>query len=112
MGKYFPENEVALKYHPGSGESETALPFGTRLPDFIPAEFLYSDKVKMYLGISSMALANVERGLAVSLIDLISFKDDKTRKQLKNVLIQWSHSEILFPQSLDEFERIVANLKD
>ena len=112
IGKHFPENKVALKYHPGYAEGEPAVPFGSRLPDFIPAEFLYSGKIRMYLGISTMALANVEKGLAVSLIYLIGFKNDTIREQLKKALIQWSHSEILFPQSLDEFERILIDIKN
>lgn len=111
IGKYFSEDKVALKYHPGGTESETAVLFGSRLPDFIPAEFLYDDKIKMYVGITSMALANVERGVAVSLIDLIGFKSDTIRERLKKYLIQWSRSDILFPQSLDEFERIVMDIK-
>lgn len=113
MGKYFPEDKVALKYHPGSDSSQgtATLPFGKRLPDFIPAEFLYNDKIKMYLGISSMALANVEKGLAVSLIDLIDFKNDTIRERLKEYLIEWSRSEVLFPRSLDEFEKILVGIK-
>jgi hypothetical protein len=65
----------------------------------------------MYLGISSMALANVEKGLAVSLIDIMSFKDDTIREQLKKSLIQWSRSKILFPQSTEEFERILVGIR-
>lgn len=113
LGKHFSSDEVALKYHPGSSGSgnDTVLPFGNRLPDFIPAEFLYNDKTKMYLGISTMALANVEKGVAISLIDLIGFKNDTIKNGLKKALIQWSHSEIQFPQSLDEFEKILATIK-
>ncbi|MEK9148744.1 MAG: hypothetical protein AAB267_01715 [Candidatus Desantisbacteria bacterium] len=111
MGKHFSENKVALKYHPGYGESATTLPFGTRLPDFIPAEFLYSESVEMYLGLSSMALANVEKGLAVSLIDMVSFKNETIKDRLKEILIAWSHSKIQFPKSLDEFERILIDIK-
>lgn len=110
IGKYFPTNEVAVKYHPGSGESKMTMPLGTVLPDFIPAEFLYNEKIKMYLGISSMALSNIGKGLAVSLIDLLSFKNDTIRERLKEYLIEWSRSEVLFPKSLDEFEEILVSI--
>ncbi|GEM_PF-2156411 len=109
--KHLPEDKVAIKYHPGYPESKTAVPFGIRLPDFIPAEFLYNDKIKMYLGISSRALSNVEKGLAVSLINIVNFKSETVKERLKEMLIKSSHSEILFPESLDEFERILSGLK-
>ncbi|MFC2004678.1 hypothetical protein ACFLUY_00465 [Chloroflexota bacterium] len=112
MAKYFPENRVALKYHPASRERRDMISFGKRLPDFIPAEFLYHEKVKMYLGLMSVALANVEKGVVVSLIDLISFRDDIIREQVKKILIEESHSEILFPKSLDELDKILVNLTD
>ncbi|MFH1624218.1 MAG: hypothetical protein ABID54_03570 [Pseudomonadota bacterium] len=112
ISKYFPENEVACKYHPGYHESEkTVVKTGDVLPDFIPAELVYNDNVKMYLGVFSSAIANVEKGLAVSLMYLISFKDDAIREQLKGILVRMSHSEILFPKSLDEFEEILIGLR-
>ena len=112
VGKYFPANRIALKYHPGNGESKTPVTFGTRLPDFIPAEFLYDEKIKVYVGITSQALANVEKGVAVSLIDLIKFKQETIKEKLKKALIDWSRSDILFPKSLEEFEKILVGLKE
>lgn len=108
--KHFSEKELALKYHPTTGENEAALPFGTRLPDFIPAEFIYNEQIKLYLGISSMALANVEKGVVVSLIDLIKFRDNETKSGLKEILIRAGKSKILFPKSLEEFEQILTGL--
>ncbi|MFC1931524.1 hypothetical protein ACFLXJ_04930 [Chloroflexota bacterium] len=110
LSKYFPENEVGLKYHPRSPGDKTVLKFGKIIEDFIPGEFLYNDNVKVYLSPFSFALANVENGLAVSVADLITLRDDETRNHLKEMLIQMSHSKILFPKSLDEFEKIVVKL--
>lgn len=111
LSKHFPENEIARKYHPKYNSDKTTIKIGNILPDFIPAELLYNEQVKMYLSFFSLSIANVEKGLAVSLADLITFKNDKTREQLKEMLIQRSRSEILFPKSLEEFERILINLK-
>jgi len=108
LSKYFPENEVALKYHPCYPGDKTVIKFGEVIEDFIPGEFLYNDNVKMYVSLFSCALANVEKGLAVSIADLITLRDDETRNQLKELLMQRSHSEILFPKSLDEFENILV----
>ena len=111
ISKYFPSNEVAIKYHPTLHGNKTLIKYGTVLEDYIPAELLYDDKVKMYLSFSSGAIANVEKGLAVSLIDLISFKDNEVKKSIKERLVQRCHSKILFPQSLDELERIIINVQ-
>ena len=110
LGKYFPEKEIVVKYHPGYSGSETLLEVGDILPSFIPAELLYHENVKLYLGIFSRSIANVEKGLVISIADLISFKSDKIRNQLKEELIQVSKSKILFPKSQDEFERILIDV--
>ena len=34
------------------------------------------------------------------------------KEKLKDALIQWSHTDILFPQTLDEFERILIDIKN
>ena len=83
---------------------------GEVIEDFIPGEFLYNDNIRMYLSLFSCTIANVEKGLAVSLADLITFRDDETREQLRKMLLRMSRSEILFPKSLDEFERILIKL--
>ena len=111
LGKYFPEKEIARKYHPDYPCDKAMLEIGDILPDFIPAELLYNDKVKMYLGINSCSITNVEKGLVVSIMYLITGRNDEARQQSKERLIQMSRSEILFPKSLDEFERIVAGAK-
>jgi len=109
--KYFPEKEIACKYHPGYPGDKTMIKVGDVLPDFIPAELLYNDNVKMYLSGFSLSIANVEKGLAVSFADLITFIDEKLKNQLREILIQNGKSKILFPKSLDEFERILIDVK-
>jgi hypothetical protein len=110
LTKYFPEAEIARKYHPGYHSDQSIIATGTVLPDFIPAEFLYNDNTRMYLSICSFSIANVEKGLAVSIIDLISFPSEELRNQLKENLIRASRSKILFPKTLHEFESIVRNI--
>lgn len=109
--KHIPESEIALKYHPDYPPTERVINIGTLLPEFIPSELLYNDNVKMYLSISSSSIANVEKGLVVSLLDLITFKNDTIKNSFKEILIKMSHTEILFPRSLEEFEQILISLK-
>lgn len=110
LSKYFPADSIALKYHPNSQHKKDLIKIGVTLPDFIPAEFLYDERIELYLGFYSMALANVTRGLAVSLMDMVTFRDEETREQLKKELLQWSKKEILFPKSLAEFEKILIDI--
>ena len=112
LSKYFPEKEIARKYRPNSPGDKTVIRIGDVLPDFIPAEFLYNENVKMYLVVSSTSIAKLEKGLAVSVMDFISYKSDEVREHFKKVLIQLSCSEILFPKSLGEFEKILIDLKE
>jgi len=111
LGKYFPQKEIALKYRPGYSGDKTMIKAGAILPTFIPAEWLYNESVRVYLGIFSRSIANVGKGLVISIADLISFKSDEIRNEQKEELIQVSKSKILFPKSLDEFERILVDLK-
>ena len=80
------------------------------LPSFIPAEFLNSEQVKVYLSPWSSSIANMEKGTAVSLINLISFRDGKVKESIREQLTKMSRTEILFPESLDEFDEILASI--
>ncbi len=111
LNKHFPENEIARKYHPNYPMNETWVNIGDVLPDFIPAELLYNENVKIYLSGYSTAIANVEKGLAVSIIDLISFSDEQIRSTLKEIVGRMGHTKILFPKSLQEFEKILVGLR-
>lgn len=110
--KYVPEERIAVKHHPAHGYDKKAIKVGTELDSSIPAEYLYSNSVKMYLGFWSMSITNVENGLAVSLKDLITLKSEKIRKQLGDYLLAHSKSEILFPKSLEELEKILIQIKN
>jgi hypothetical protein len=111
LSKYFPADSIALKYHPNSKSNRDIIKIGVTLPDFIPAEFLYDERIELYFGLYSLALANVTQGTVVSLMDMISFISQESKERLKYELLQWSHREILFPKSLTEFERILVDIK-
>lgn len=110
LKKYVPQDRVSRKLHPNPEQKEVLVGYGDILPDYIPAEFLYNDNVKMYLGLSSMALAGIEKGVVVSLIEMVPYRDDKVKKELKAGLVQASKSEIKFPRSLEEFQDILKGI--
>ena len=111
LARYFPEEEIAIKYHPHYPCDKTMIEIGEVLPDYIPGELLYHDNIKIYISLFSSAITNFENGLAVSIADLITFKSDEHRNHLKEALINRSRKQILFPKSLDEFREILVNMK-
>ncbi len=111
LSSHFPPDKIARKYHPFLTTDKAIIRVGEVLPDFIPAELLYNKNVKLYLSVASNSIVNVEEGKVVSLINLVTLSNGELTKRTKESLIQRSHSEILFPQSLDEFERILIDLK-
>jgi hypothetical protein len=112
LARHFPAERIAYKYHPGAPENRSFISTGTMLPSYIPAELLHNDHTKMYLSVFSRSIANLNHGLAVSIANLITFESETAKKSMKTDLIQVSKSRILFPESLDEFERIVVELSN
>ena len=108
--KYFKPEEIATKFTPASAPRQRPQ-IGEILPSFVPAELLYNDNVIIYLSIASGAIFNVDKGNAVSLLEMITFEDDTLKKQVRQALHDRKKSNILFPKSLDEFEQIVVKLK-
>lgn len=108
--RHYPEEEIARKYHPGHELNKDVIEIGEELPMYIPAQILYSDKVQIYLGISSSSIVNVRGGQAISIINLISLNDENIRERYKERLIRDSRTQILFPKSLEELEQILINL--
>jgi hypothetical protein len=111
LTRHIPGSHIAYKYHPNFAGDRSIIEVGGVLPDWIPAEFLRNDNVKIYLSVFSLSIANLEKGVAISLLDLITLKDNQKKEELKEFLRQASRSEILFPKSLDEFEKIIISLK-
>jgi hypothetical protein len=107
--KHIPEKEVAVKYHPGFSGAPLPVP-GTILPQYIPAELLRNENIQITLGVLSWAVANVEKGLTVSLADIISFKDDKVKRQMKDAFIKAGKTKVLFPQSLQNLDQIFEDI--
>ena len=111
VNKYFPKEEIATKHHPGHVNDEDVMKIGHQLEAYIPAEFFLGKQTKMYLSFWSLSIAHVEEGLAVSLMDLITLVSEEIREQYRVYLLSHSKSEILFPKTLHEFEKIIKRIK-
>lgn len=106
LNKFFTESKIASKYHPGR-VNDTIIKVGVILEDYIPAQFLINKTTKLFISIFSTSLTHVEKGTVVSLLDLISVRDQELKRSLKERLIKASKEKILFPKSLDELEKIL-----
>jgi len=109
LSKYFKENKIASKYHPGR-VNDTIIKKGTILDNYIPSEFLYSNSIKLYISIYSSSLASIKNGTVISLIDLIPTENSKLKEEVKKRLIDMSRVKIKFPSTLNEFEKIIIDL--
>ena len=107
--RHYPENQIARKYHPGHNSNKDVVEAGEELPIYIPAEFLYNDKVDFYVGITSTAITNVRGGQAISIINLISLNDEEIRERFIERLVKSSRTEILIPSSLEDLDKIVSS---
>lgn len=108
--RYYPEKEIARKYHPQHEFNKDVIEVGDEIPIYIPAELLYNDRVEVYLGISSTAITNVRGGQSISLLKIISLNDESIRNRFIERLVNNSRTEILFPESLEELDEILARI--
>lgn len=108
LTKHFPANRIARKYHPNYPGKKTLIDVGDVLPDYIPAEMFYTDNIKIYLSMFSTSLGNVKKGLAISFLELVPFKNEAIKAHARKTLQSISHSQIQFPQTLDELQKLVA----
>ena len=110
VNKHFPgKDEVAYKYHPGYDGEDFLTGTGTQIPSYIPAELVYNESIKVYLSVFSRSIANVESGLTVSIAELVTFKSESERRIYKEDIRKVSKSEIIFPETLEEFEKILVD---
>lgn len=108
--KYFKESDLGIKHHPMWKSDRSFFTAGIEIEDFMPAEFLYNENVKVYISFSSGAIVRIEKGTVISIIDLVTFKDEREKRFIKERLIQRAYSKILFPQTMTEFENILKNV--
>ncbi|MCK5706706.1 MAG: hypothetical protein KAI43_03555 [Candidatus Aureabacteria bacterium] len=108
--KYFKESDLGIKHHPEWKSDKSLFSVGNEIEDFIPAEFLYDINVKVYISFCSGAIVRIKKGIVISLLDLMAFRNEREKVELKERLIQRANSRILFPQTMADFENILKNI--
>ena len=109
--KYFPKEKIGYKLHPGR-ENDLFMEFGNKIENYIPAEFLFNEKVKIIITPYSSALSHIENKLCISLIDLIPNKNQKLKVYIKDRLKKMSVGKLKFPKTLKDFEKLIKKSKD
>tara|TARA_B000000475_G_scaffold105325_2_gene85530 strand:+ start:32847 stop:33956 length:1110 start_codon:yes stop_codon:yes gene_type:complete len=113
ISSYVSKNKVAIKL-PGvrsSKESLGILSYGISLDHHIPAELYYSKKVKLYLGVTSTALSNIDNGTVISIAYLINYRSGKEIYRDRSIANQEKRSKgkIYYPKTMDEFTELVKS---
>ena len=109
--QYFPKEKVGYKLHPGR-ENDISMEFGCEIEDYIPAEFLFNEYVKIYITPYSSAISNMNDKLCISLIDLIPTKNHRLKEYIKGRLNNMSIGKLHFPKTLIDFEKLMKISQD
>ena len=112
------KTEFILKMHPSVREGERSektvhkyFSCWERLPDYIPVELVLRNIRKTVLSIDSDALlaaAEFKHLKAISLLELVEWKDGSWKTWCKNNLIKKSNNRIIFPRDFNELERLIS----
>jgi hypothetical protein len=108
VSKYYSFKEIAYKPHPEQITGD--IVFGEFMHSYVPAEYLYSDNVEIYLGIYSRCITNARRGTVISLIDLITPKSEAVKEKRKDEILEIRKINILFPKTLGELDEIIKRV--
>tara|TARA_B100001175_G_C19513768_1_gene645718 strand:+ start:2466 stop:3599 length:1134 start_codon:yes stop_codon:yes gene_type:complete len=112
LKKYINKEDLAKKYKPGrtTNLNKKIINYGFLVDDFIPAEFLINSNVKVYLGMTSIAMANIESGNIISLVNLVTYLDPIKKERSIDNLEKRKKTLIYYPNTIIEFENLLVNI--
>jgi len=110
--------DLSFKNHPGqtninrSGDFFSKKKFKDieKLPSYIPIELLFNNIKRNAISIFSVSLisaARIKHLKAVSLLELVDWKNKSYKKEMKNYLKKASKNKIFFPESINELKEII-----
>ena len=110
---FVPSNLIGKKYKPNrtTDYNKDRLKIGNVIPDHIPAELLYNENIAIYFGMTSIALANIEKGNVISLVYLITYLNPDHREgSVQNQEKRKKGKKIYYPKTLDELRSLLLTL--
>ena len=115
ISNHVESSTLAKKYKPNrtSDRNRDRIQYGNMIPDHIPAEMLYRNDVKIYIGSTSIALANIPRGNVISIAYLLTFIQPEWRERsIANQELRKVGNTIYYPRTLNEFESLLKRFLD
>ena len=103
--------QYVVKPHPNMNHLYGKMIFSPKIDAFIPSQFLMNHPWKAIIADCSASLVfPQEQGLKnvklIQLIDILKFKDERSKKELKQFLVKWN-PDLLFPKTFDELEKML-----
>ena len=115
INKYYPSQYI-VKPHPNLNKMYGAMKNVPTLDSYIPSQFVMNHPWEVVIADCSAALVspedqNLSNVKLIELTDILEFKDDKVKKELKEFLLKWNPN-LLFPQSFEELEDMIGGEKN
>jgi len=113
ISEFVPNDKIGRKYKPNrtTDYNKDRLKIGNVIPDHIPAELLYNENIAIYFGMTSIALANIEKGNVISLVYLITYLNPDHREgSVQNQEKRKKGKKIYYPKTLDELRSLLLTL--
>ena len=110
--------KFAVKYHPRvlatqkSWGCDSLFQTCEEFPDYIPAELLLNNVRKNVISISSVSLISASRLdylRAVSLLEMVQWKSQSYKEEIKSWLIKESDNKIVFVKTYEELNQLLGN---
>ena len=102
------KHQYIVKPHPHLNKLYGAMKHVPKIDYYIPSQFVMNHPWEVVIADCSASLVfpeeqNLQNTKLIELIDILQFKDNKVKKELKDFLVKWNPN-LLFPQSFDELE--------
>jgi hypothetical protein len=110
LKEYYP-NKYIIKAHPNMSMLYGVMVNQPQLESYVPSQFFMYHPWKIVIADCSAALVfpeeqNLDHTKLIEMIDILRFKDEKVKSELKQFLISWN-PKLLFPQSFKELEMML-----
>lgn len=110
LDKYYP-NQYIIKAHPNMNMLYGKMVNAPQLDSYVPSQFFMYHPWKIVIADCSAALVFPEeqglmRTLLIEMVDVLEFKDEQTRKEIKEFLLKWNRN-LVCPKTFEELEEIV-----
>jgi hypothetical protein len=110
LDKLYP-GQYIIKSHPNMSNLYGRMVCSPSIDSAIPSQFLMGHPWEIVIGDCTAALVfpeeqNLQNVKLIEMLDILQFKDEKVKKDMKQFLISWNN-KLLFPKTFEEFEEMI-----